>query len=133
MANTAIARYSSPVGNSRPAPIVVRMPSLPKKQEKKGKGRGRGRVAHNAQTEMMGAAVGGALLGYLDKQGTAIPTLPVVGRAGTLAVLCYVFKDKSPWIRSAGNAFAAIAAYELTREGSIAGEDNHIAGVAARL
>jgi hypothetical protein len=128
MASTALARYSSPTA-SRPSAaraIVVRMPTPPKAKKTH---RRRLSVGHNSQTEMVGAAIGGAVLGYLDKQQTVIPTLPVIGRAGTLALAAYIFRDKSPWIRSAATAFAAIAAYELTREGAIAG----VHGIAAEM
>lgn len=65
--------------------------------------------------------IGGAILGYLDKNGTQIPTVPMLGRAGTLAVIAYFLRGKSPYISHAAAGFAAIAAYEFTREGSVSG------------
>jgi hypothetical protein len=81
--------------------------------------------------ERMGAMIGAALLGLLDKAGTAVPTVPLLGRAGTLGVASwYLGKHMhSPQIQHAATGFLAIAVYELVREGKIAGVD----GVAATV
>ena len=78
---------------------------------------------------MMGAAVGGAVFGFIEKQwGARIPTIPVLGRAGTVAVIChFVGKQggmgRSPLVRDVGMAAAVIAGYQLGSMGKIAGDD----------
>jgi hypothetical protein len=75
--------------------------------------------------ERIGSMVGGFLLGVIDKQGTVIPTLPVLGRAGTLGVaLFFAGKQfKMPLLTHASTAALAIATYQLGKEGAIAGVD----------
>lgn len=117
-------RFSMP----RPAPIIVRVPravSAPKKT--KGS-----RRRHHEKLSLLGVIVGGAALGYIDKTGVNIPTLPVLGRAGTIALGCYFFRSKSPWIRDACVAAAAIASYEQMRMGSISGVASQLGGIAAQ-
>lgn len=70
-------------------------------------------------------AMGGAVLGFLEKQGTSIPTVPVLGRAGTIAVAAYFFGGKRPGLaRDICLAATAIAASQLVREGKISGDDD---------
>ena len=133
---TRTMMYAAP----RPAPIVVNVPRPQALSVPKGKkAPTRRRHKHGgAKSNLMEAVVAGAALGYLDKNGTNIPTVPVLGRAGTLAVLCYFFRDKSPWIAGAVGPLAGIAAYEMITKGSISGDvasqgGGVIGGVAAQM
>jgi len=109
---------------SAPRPIVI------KTSGKASKGRAR-RVAHAvgsfalAERHRMGAIAGGFILGMVDKSDFAdkIPTLPFLGKAGTLGLAAWgVAKaTKSQWANDAATGFLAIAAYELAKEGSISG------------
>jgi len=76
-------------------------------------------------SERVGAVVGGFILGMLDKQGTKLPTVPVLGRAGTLGVASYYIGKSmhSAAVLHAATGFLSIAAYELARQGTIAGDD----------
>lgn len=67
--------------------------------------------------------IGAALLGILDKQGTALPTVPVLGRAGTagLALWWLGRSNKSAQLQHAATGCLSIAMYELLKEGKIAG------------
>src|SRR5262245_18606938 len=73
--------------------------------------------------ERIGAMAGGFLLGVLDKQGTSLPTIPVLGRAGTLGVGLYFLgkQFRMPMAVHASTAALAIATYELGNKGSISG------------
>lgn len=76
----------------------------------------------------MGAILGGAALGYIDKPGgmlSSMPTLPFLGRAGTAGLVCYAAAKqfRSPTLDHMCTGMLAIAAYELTKEGHISGED----------
>ncbi len=121
MAKTSSALARRPHYFSRPsgsAPIVVvRSNTAPKAKHRRHHGGGGGGDNH----KLIANIAAGAALGYLDKGGTVIPTLPILGRAGTLAVACHFFRGHSSWLSHARDAFAAIAAYELSRDGTIAG------------
>lgn len=73
-------------------------------------------------------AIVGYLVGYLDRQGTAIPTIPILGRAGTLAAGAYFFRKSSPMLRKAVGPLVTIATYELGREGHVSGEGIDVSG-----
>ncbi len=116
---TEIVRYQPP----RQAPIVVNVPRpramaapTPKKHHRRrgGGGGGKDTVFHHIAA--------GAALGFLDNANFAIPTLPVLGKAGTLAVICHFMKGRSPWFAAGEKTFAAIATYELVKDGSISGD-----------
>jgi len=78
---------------------------------------------------LMGAAIGGAVFGFIEKQwGAKIPTIPVLGRAGTVAVICHFIgkqggMGRSQLVRDVGMAAAVIAGYQLGGTGKIAGDD----------
>lgn len=75
--------------------------------------------------ERTGAMIGAAVLGLLDKQGTALPTIPVLGRAGTAGLALYWLAktNKSAQLGHAATGCLSIAVYELMREGKIAGDE----------
>ncbi len=69
-------------------------------------------------------AVGGAALAWLDKSGTAVPTVPMLGKAGTIAVAAYFFGGKKPGLmRDVCISATVLAAYQFIKDGRIAGED----------
>ena len=57
-----------------------------------------------------------------------MPTIPILGRTGTLAIACYFFASRSGGgqfggiLRDAALAGAAISGYELGKDGKISGE-----------
>ena len=80
---------------------------------------------------MMGIAVGGFAYGMLEKAFPGLPTLPVVGKSGTVALAVYFFGGNNEIINDIGIAAAAIAGYSLGSTGSISGyDDGH--GLAAQ-
>lgn len=85
---------------------------------------------------MIGVALGGAIFGFIEKKYPTMPTLPVVGRAGTVAIVSYFLAKKGGFghagiVKDVGVAAAAIAGYQLGAVGKIAGDDDVIHGVAA--
>jgi hypothetical protein len=104
-APTPIIRVSAP----RAAPVAKK-----KSHHKKSGG-------HSSKQRVIGAVVAGYALGFVDKQGTAIPTVPYLGRAGTIAAAAYFFgKGQGIW-GEVMLAAAAIAGYEMGSTGKIAG------------
>lgn len=94
--------------------------------KRKGKSRGRGRGGGGLSLQMLGGtALGGAALGFIEKQWPNAPTLPIIGRAGTIALAAYYFggKQKPGLMRDIALSGAAVAGYELGKTGKIAGED----------
>jgi hypothetical protein len=69
--------------------------------------------------------IGAYVLGVLDKQGAKIPTIPLLGRAGSAGLAMY-YAGKAlnmPSVVEASTGALAVAAYELAKDGTIAGED----------
>jgi hypothetical protein len=75
-------------------------------------------------SERIGAILGGFLLGVLDAKGTKLPTIPVLGRAGTAGVgLYYLGRHiKAPLVSHAATGFLSIAAYQMGNKGTISGD-----------
>ena len=87
---------------------------------------------------MLGAGIGGAAFGFIEKQwGATIPTIPLLGRAGTVALICHFIRKNggfggSPLVRDVGMAAAVIAGYQLGKTGTISGDDE-VSGLAAQI
>jgi hypothetical protein len=80
----------------------------------------------SAKNVMLGLAIGGAALGFIEKSSFAasLPTLPVIGRTGSIALGIYFFnKNKPGLVRDIGCAAAVLAGYQLGHDGKISGED----------
>src|SRR4029077_4004812 len=74
---------------------------------------------------MMGAAVGGAIFGFIEKTFPTLPAIPLIGRSGTVAVTAYILQKKmggGSIVRDVGLAAAVIAGYELGKDGKISGD-----------
>lgn len=77
---------------------------------------------------MIGAGIGGAVFGFIEKEwGPKIPTIPILGRAGTVAVICHFARKQggmmgSSLVRDVGMAAAVIAGYQLGSTGKITGD-----------
>lgn len=76
---------------------------------------------------LMGMAMGGFALGFIDKsRTTALPTIPVLGRAGTIALAAHVIgKGRPGLLTDVRNAAAAVAAYEMGSTGKVSGDEVH--------
>ena len=92
--------------------------------------------------KLFSVALGGALFGFIEKSfGAQLPTLPVVGRAGTITgIAYYLSKGKGGGImRDVAVAGAVIAGYQIGTTGKISGTDidgnivPQISGIAAQV
>lgn len=87
---------------------------------------------------MAGAALGGAVLGFIEKQFPNLPTVPLIGRKGTIALAAYFVARRggsfSHIARDVGLAAAAIAGNELGATGRVSGDvAPQVHGVAAQV
>lgn len=118
--STAMVPYRMPMAA---APVVIkeRTRTVQSKSKKKHHHRSRG---ISSEKVLMGMALGGYALGFVDKQGTSIPTIPMLGRAGTIALaMHFIGKGKPGLMTDVRNAAAAVAAYEMASTGKISGDD----------
>jgi hypothetical protein len=103
-------------------PINVRVSAPRPKKAKRVGGR-----RQSSEKVLTGMVIGGFILGYIDKTQTNIPTIPVLGKAGTIAVAAHFFaKGKPGMATDVRNAAAAVAAYEYGNKGSISGAEGPI-------
>lgn len=71
---------------------------------------------------MIGGAVGGFGVGFIEKTwGNQIPTFPLIGRKGAIALGVYMLKPKSKLIQDIGLAAACLAGYEFATTNKISG------------
>lgn len=116
--STALARMPRAA-----TPIVIREESSGTRHVKhKGGRRGHGKLS--SEKQLMAMAIGGLVAGFIDKSATAIPTIPMLGKMGTVAVAAhFLAKGKPGIVTDIRNAAAAIAGYEMGSTGKIAGDD----------
>lgn len=131
----AMVRYVAP---RTQAPIIK--VSAPRAAPKKHHRRRHGKVGGSLTSQrMLEFAIGGAAFGFISKQfGDKLPTLPVLGRSGTIALAAYYFgKSRGGIVRDVAIASAVIAGFEIGTTGKIAGDDGVVApqihGVAAQV
>ncbi len=85
---------------------------------------------------MFGAAIGGAALGFVDKLlGSSIPTIPILGRSGTIALGAYLLaKGRGGIMRDIAISGAAIAGYQFGTTGKVSGDvADQVHGIAAQV
>jgi hypothetical protein len=81
----------------------------------------------NLKDRMTKLAIGGAALGYIEKSGMAsqLPTIPLIGRKGTVAIAAYYLGGKKPGLlQDVALAAAVLAGYELGHDGKISGDED---------
>jgi hypothetical protein len=71
---------------------------------------------------MIGYAVGGFAVGFIEKTFPSLPSLPIVGKKGAIAIAAYLLRGRHPIVQDVGMAAAAISGYELGKLGSISGD-----------
>lgn len=92
---------------------------------------------------LAGVAIGGAIFGFIEKKfGASLPTIPVIGKAGTITVVAYLLGKRGGMgggmIRDVAIAGAVIAGYQLGSTGKVSGDlDGELAdqihGLAAQV
>lgn len=79
----------------------------------------------NLKDRMMKMALGGAAVGFIQKSGVTLPTIPMLGTVGTIALGAYFLGGQKPGLmQDIAMAGAVLAGYELGHDGKISGEDD---------
>jgi hypothetical protein len=134
---TQIIRYAPP----RTVAPIIRV-SAPRAAPHKKKHHKHGGGGALSQKHLMALAIGGALYGFIEKSfGAQLPTLPVVGRAGTITLGAYMLgKGRGGGVlHDVARAGAVIAGYQIGSTGKIAGEGvdgtivPQVSGIAAQV
>lgn len=117
-----------------PQTIVVRPVSGTTTRHKKHGGGRRKGGRLSSEKQLMAMAIGGLVAGFVDKSAVALPTIPMLGKMGTVALAAHFLGKGAPGIiTDVRNAAAAIAGYEMGSTGKIAGdEDAYPAGPLGR-
>lgn len=113
-------------GGFRPAaPIVIRQTRTVAKKKKHHRRRGAAESSSLTSKENMGLATGALVLGFIDRQGVKVPSIPILGRAGTIAAAGMLVGKHMhlPIATRVGKAALVIALYELGKQGKIDGID----------
>lgn len=96
-----------------------------KRRGRRRGGIGAGGLGRSAKgNRMMGVAIGGLAYGFIEKSFPGMPTLPLVGKSGTVALAVYFMGGNNDLLNDIGIAAAAIAGYSLGKEGVISGYDD---------
>lgn len=118
-----------------PAPVVrVSVPRAAKVRHRRGKGGG-GVGALSVQ-RMLAIGLGGMALGFIEKAVPSMPTIPVIGKKGTIALVAYFMSrgGHGPSIlRDVAVVASGMAGYELGATGKISGDFDQVHGVAAQV
>ncbi len=71
-------------------------------------------------------ALAGAALGFLDKvaKDKGWPTMPVIGRTGTIGLAAYFMRKHSPYLGKIARAGFTVAGYQYLRSGTVEGDDD---------
>jgi hypothetical protein len=71
-------------------------------------------------------AMGGFVYGQVVKNFPTLPTIPGLGRAGTVAAIGYFLKPTSSIVKNTVLAAAVIAGYSFGSTGSVSGDDDEV-------
>jgi hypothetical protein len=124
---TATLAHAPPRSYAAPA-TIVRYRTKPAKKTKHHRRKG---ALVSSFTNLGAFALAGYLLGLLDKAGTSIPTIPVLGKAGTLAIGLHFLGKGNKLMSEASLAAAAIAGHEMGSLGAVSG--GHVFGVVPQV
>ncbi len=135
---TQIVRYTAPRTS---APIIIRQRAAPSHKKKHRRHHGGGDSLSTQRLTSL--ALGGAAFGFIEKSfGAQLPTLPIIGRAGTITLIAYYFsKGRAGGIlKDVARAGAVLAGYQIGTTGKIAGDDvlagevvSQVSGIAAQV
>ncbi len=127
-----------------PAPIIKvsapRAAPVKKGKRRRHHGGGGGGRSIGSATGAMSAtksgslALGGFIYGYIEKNVPQVPTLPLIGKSGAIALIAYFMGGKNPGIiADIGNAASVIAGYSFGSTGRVSGLAPGVGGVAAQI
>ena len=135
---TQIVRYTAP---RTTAPIIIRQRAAPSHKKKHRRHHGGGDSLSTQRLTSL--ALGGAAFGFIEKSfGAQLPTLPIIGRAGTITLIAYYFsKGRAGGIlKDVARAGAVLAGYQIGTTGKISGDYDvngnvvpQISGIAAQV
>jgi hypothetical protein len=139
--STAIVR-TIPV--RAPAPVIrIAAPRAPTAGKTKRRSHRRSSASGGITGKtVLSAGIGGAALGFIEKTFPNIPTVPVLGRAGTIALAAYFLSRRGGTgmggiARDVALAAASIAGYQLGKTGKVSGDevlgDDELSGIAAQV
>jgi len=123
----SIVSYSPPAYRA-PAPVIrIAAPRAIQTRAPKRRTRSRsGGGGKSLQNRMIGSAIGGFAVGFIEKSSfaAALPTIPIIGRKGTIAIAAYFFGGQRPGLlQDIAMAAAVLAGNELARDGRITGDE----------
>jgi len=145
-AQTTIVRQV-PVLSRGPAPVIrvqTSTPRAPKAKRRRSRGRGKsGSHGGLSFNHMAATAFGGFAMGFINKSFPSLPTLPIIGRSGTIALGAWFLAKHmgggtSGLLRDVAMAGAAVAGFELGTTGKVSGDVDgdlapQVSGVAAQV
>lgn len=86
---------------------------------------------------LLGIGLGGAAFGFIEKTFPDFPTLPIIGRAGTIAIAAYYLSKTGSMgggiVRDIALAGAVITGYQLGKTGAVSGDVMGDDGLAAQV
>ena len=69
---------------------------------------------------MVNNAIAGFVYGMIEKSvGDKMPSFPVIGKAGTIALACHYVGGGNKMLRQAGEFAAGLAGYQLGKDGKV--------------
>src|SRR5260221_4464137 len=115
--SSAIVVRSAPPRYSAPRPIVIRAPATPARRRRRSKGGGGGFGGiMSGGTGIVAIAIAAAVIGLAEQSGIVakLPSIPLVGRKGPLALGAYYYSKHAGGRPPPGStpAPAALALYE---------------------
>lgn len=103
-------------------------------RRRRGSGKGVGSSGGLNQQTLIGAGIGGFAFGMIIKNFPQLPTVPILGKAGTVALLALFAKGKIPYSKEIGIAAASIAGYQMGTEGHVLGDvAPQVRGISAQV
>ena len=131
MARTKRKRNGQFTSGGRPGAtnIVIRdTVGVPVRASSRGSrgGRRRRRGGGGGGGSIVDDLVAGAAFGLIERvaESQGFPTIPLLGRKGTITVAAYLLRKQHPMIAKAARAGAILSSYQLVAEGRISGEDD---------
>jgi len=113
---------------NQPAPVARRRSGGGRRRSRRRsrRGRGRGGATQSLEKRITAGASGGFLYGFVEKTwGDKIPTIPAIGKSGTVALAIYFLKPTNQHLRDIGFAAAVIAGYSFGKTGTVSGHGVH--------
>lgn len=119
-------QFTKAISVYRPPAPIIRVSAPRAVAKKKHHRRRSGGGSHElSQKTMLGSAIGGAALGFIEKSFPNLPTVPLIGRKGTIAIAAYMLHKRGTGggiLRDVAIAAAVLAGYELGKDGKISGD-----------